>query len=401
LTKDQDLIQENDPMTTPREQSPGFSTRAIHAGQDPDPATGATIVPIYATSTYTQAAPGQHKGYEYSRSGNPTRTALETALAALEEGERGLAFASGLAATTAVFAALLRPGDEVAASADLYGGTFRLLDKVFKPWGLTARYTDDPTPAGFESIVTAKTKLVWIETPTNPLLQILDIAAIAAIAKKRGAKLAVDNTFASPYLQQPLKLGADLVIHSTTKYLGGHSDVVGGAIVGSKELLDPIKFYQNAAGGVPGPFDSYLVLRGLKTLAVRMDRHCENAATLANWLAKHPAVANVYYPGLADHPGHQVAAKQMRGFGGMISLKLRGGIPAARDFMSKTKLFSLAESLGGVESLLCHPSTMTHASIPKEVREARGVDDGLLRLSVGIEDVGDLKADLERALAME
>ncbi len=388
-------------MTTPREQSPGFSTRAIHAGQDPDPATGATIVPIYATSTYTQAAPGQHKGYEYSRSGNPTRTALETALAALEEGERGLAFASGLAATTAVFAALLRPGDEVAASADLYGGTFRLLDKVFKPWGLTARYTDDPTPAGFESIVTAKTKLVWIETPTNPLLQILDIAAIAAIAKKRGAKLAVDNTFASPYLQQPLKLGADLVIHSTTKYLGGHSDVVGGAIVGSKELLDPIKFYQNAAGGVPGPFDSYLVLRGLKTLAVRMDRHCENAATLANWLAKHPAVANVYYPGLADHPGHQVAAKQMRGFGGMISLKLRGGIPAARDFMSKTKLFSLAESLGGVESLLCHPSTMTHASIPKEVREARGVDDGLLRLSVGIEDVGDLKADLERALAME
>ncbi len=385
-------------MTTAREQAPGFSTRAIHAGQEPDPATGATIVPIYATSTYTQAGPGQHKGYEYSRSGNPTRTALETALAALEEGEWGLAFASGLAATTAVFASLLRPGDEVAASADLYGGTFRLLDKVFRPWGLVARYTDDPTPAGFESIVSPKTKLIWIETPTNPLLQILDIAAIAAIAHKRGAKLAVDNTFASPYLQQPLKLGADLVIHSTTKYLGGHSDVVGGAIVGPKGLLEPIKFYQNAAGGVPGPFDSYLVLRGLKTLAIRMDRHCENAVALANWLTKHPAVAKVYYPGLSDHPGHSVAAKQMRGFGGMISMQLRGGIPAARSFMTRTKLFSLAESLGGVESLLCHPATMTHASIPKEIREARGVDDGLLRLSVGIEDVADLKADLERAL---
>jgi cystathionine gamma-lyase len=385
-------------MTTAREQAPGFSTRAIHAGQEPDPATGATIVPIYATSTYTQAGPGQHKGYEYSRSGNPTRTALETALAALEEGERGLAFASGLAATTAVFASLLRPGDEVAASADLYGGTFRLLDKVFRPWGLVARYTDDPTPAGFESIVSPKTKLIWIETPTNPLLQILDIAAIAAIAHKRGAKLAVDNTFASPYLQQPLKLGADLVIHSTTKYLGGHSDVVGGAIVGPKGLLEPIKFYQNAAGGVPGPFDSYLVLRGLKTLAIRMDRHCENAVALANWLTQHPAVAKVYYPGLSDHPGHSVAAKQMRGFGGMISMQLRGGIPAARSFMTRTKLFSLAESLGGVESLLCHPATMTHASIPKEIREARGVDDGLLRLSVGIEDVADLKADLERAL---
>jgi cystathionine beta-lyase/cystathionine gamma-synthase len=380
-------------------QTHGFSTRAIHAGQDPDPATGATVVPIYATSTYTQAGPGQHKGYEYSRSGNPTRTALETALAALEEGERGLAFASGLAATTAVFGALLRPGDEVAASADLYGGTFRLLDKVFKPWGLTARYTDDPSPAGFEAIMSPKTKLVWIETPTNPLLQILDIAAIAEVSHKRGATLAVDNTFASPYLQQPIRLGADLVVHSTTKYLGGHSDVVGGCVVGPKELTDPIKFYQNAAGGVPGPFDSYLVLRGLKTLAVRMDRHCDNAVSLAAWLAKHPAVAKVYYPGLPDHPGHAVAKKQMRGFGGMISLKLKGGIPAAKSFMTRTKLFSLAESLGGVESLLCHPTTMTHASIPKEVREARGVDDGLLRLSVGIEDADDLRADLERALA--
>jgi cystathionine beta-lyase/cystathionine gamma-synthase len=377
----------------------GFSTRAIHAGQDADPATGATVVPIYATSTFTQAAPGQHKGYEYSRSGNPTRAALETALAALEEGERGLAFASGLAATTAVFGALLRPGDEVAASADLYGGTFRLLDKVFKPWGLTARYTDDSSADGFAKIITPKTKLVWIETPTNPLLQVLDIAAIADVSHKAGAKFAVDNTFASSYLQQPLTLGADLVIHSTTKYLGGHSDVVGGCVVGPKDLMDPIKFYQNAAGGVPGPFDSYLVLRGLKTLAVRMDRHCANAMSLAPWLKAHPAVAEVYYPGLKEHPNHAVAAKQMRGFGGMISLKLKGGIPAAKQFLTRTRLFSLAESLGGVESLVCHPTTMTHASIPKEVREARGVDDGLIRLSVGIEDAADLRSDLERALA--
>jgi cystathionine gamma-lyase len=385
--------------TTDPQASHGFSTRAIHAGQDPDPATGATVVPIYATSTYTQAAPGQHKGYEYSRSGNPTRAALETALAALEEGERGLAFASGLAATTGVFGALLRPGDEVVASADLYGGTFRLLDKVFKPWGLTAKYTDDASPAGFAALMTPKTKLVWIETPTNPLLQILDIAAIAAVAHAQGAKLAVDNTFASPYLQQPIKLGADLVVHSTTKYLGGHSDVVGGCVVGPKDLMDPIKFYQNAAGGVPGPFDSYLVLRGLKTLAVRMKQHCENAEFLAEWLRAHPAVAKVYYPGLSNHPGHAVARKQMRNFGGMISLKLKGGIPAAKQFMTRTRLFSLAESLGGVESLVCHPTTMTHASIPKEVREARGVDDGLIRLSVGIEDAADLKEDLERALA--
>ena len=376
----------------------GFSTRAIHAGQDADPTTGATVVPIYATSTYTQAAPGDHKGYEYSRSGNPTRTALETALAALEEGECGLAFASGLAATTAVFAALLRPGDEVAAAADMYGGTFRLLDKVFKPWGLTARYTDDSSAAGFDAIITPKTKLVWIETPTNPLLQVLDIAAITQVAHKHGATLAVDNTFASPYLQRPLALGADLVVHSTTKYLGGHSDVVGGCVVGPKDLLEPIQFFQNAAGGVPGPFDSYLVLRGLKTLAVRMDRHCDNAVSLAAWLAAHPKVAAVYYPGLPDHPGHAVAAKQMKNFGGMISMKLHGGIPAAKAFLTRTKLFSLAESLGGVESLVCHPTTMTHASIPKEVREARGVDDGLIRLSVGIEDVADLRADLDRAL---
>ncbi len=376
----------------------GFSTRAIHDGQAPDPATGATIVPIYATSTYTQAAPGQHKGYEYSRSGNPTRTALETCLASLEEGERGLAFASGLAATTGVFGGLLKPGDEVVASADLYGGTFRLLDKVFKPWGLAAKYTDDSSPTGFEKLISKATKLIWIETPTNPLLQILDIAALAELAHKHGALLAVDNTFASPYLQQPIKLGADIVVHSTTKYLGGHSDVVGGAVIGSKAVLEPIKFYQNAAGGVPGPFDAFLTLRGLKTLAVRMERHCANAMHLATWLKKQPNVEKVYFPGLPDHPGHAVAAKQMRGFGGMISIRLKGGTEAARKFMSKTKLFSLAESLGGVESLVCHPATMTHASIPVEVRTARGVDDALIRLSVGIEDVEDLQQDLASAI---
>ncbi len=375
----------------------GFATNAIHAGQDPDPATGATVVPIYATSTYTQAAPGQHKGYEYSRSGNPTRTALETCLAALEGGEKGLAFASGLAATTAVLS-LLRPGEEVIAASDLYGGTYRLLEKVFRPWGLVTHYTDDPSPQGFSRVLTPKTKLVWIETPTNPLLQILDIAGIAELAHRHGALLAVDNTFASPYLQQPLRLGADLVVHSTTKYLGGHSDVVGGAVIGRSELLKPIQFYQNAAGGVPGPFDAYLTLRGLKTLEVRMRKHCENARRLAGWLAEHPKVERVYYPGLASHPGHDLAARQMRDFGGMLSLRLRGGTEAAQRFLTRTRLFSLAESLGGVESLVCHPATMTHASIPPEIRLARGVDDGLIRLSVGIEDVEDLEADLQTAL---
>jgi cystathionine gamma-lyase len=376
----------------------GFSTLAIHAGQDADPATGATVVPIYATSTYTQAAPGQHKGYEYSRSGNPTRAALETCLAALEGGERGLAFASGLAATTAVLS-MLKPGDEVAAAADLYGGTFRLLERVFKPWGLVTRYTEDATPAGFAHLLTPATKLVWIETPTNPLLQILDIAALAELAHRAGALLAVDNTFASSYLQQPLRLGADLVVHSTTKYLGGHSDVIGGAVVGRRELLQPIAFYQNAAGGVPGPFDAFLTLRGLKTLAVRMERHCANARQLAAWLVKQPQVEHVYYPGLENHPGHAIARKQMGDFGGMISLRVHGGKEAALRLLTRTRLFSLAESLGGVESLIGHPATMTHASIPAEVRQARGVDDGLIRLSVGIEDVADLQEDLRQALA--
>jgi cystathionine gamma-lyase len=376
----------------------GFSTRAIHAGQEADPATGATVVPIYATSTYTQAAPGQHKGYEYSRTGNPTRAALETCLASLEGGERGLAFASGLAATTAVLS-LLRPGDEVAASADLYGGTFRLFERVFKPWGLIARYTEDPSPTGFSKIINNKTKLVWVETPTNPLLQIVDIAAIAELAHQVKAPLAVDNTFASPYLQVPIKLGADLVVHSTTKYLGGHSDVVGGAVIGRGELLQPIAFYQNAAGGVPGPFDAWLTLRGIKTLAVRMERHCANARQLADWLVKQPQVQRVYFPGLSSHPGHGLAKRQMRDFGGMISVSIKGGKDAALRLLTRTKLFSLAESLGGVESLIGHPATMTHASIPSEIRQARGIDDGLVRLSVGIEDVADLQEDLQQGLA--
>jgi cystathionine beta-lyase/cystathionine gamma-synthase len=374
-----------------------FATLAIHAGQEADPATGATVVPIYATSTYTQEAPGRHKGYEYSRSGNPTRTALETCLAALEGGERGLAFASGLAATTAVLSTL-KPGDEVAAAADLYGGTYRLLERVFRPWGLVARYAEDPSSAGFARVIKPATKLVWIETPTNPLLQILDITAIAELAHRAGALLAVDNTFASPYLQQPLRLGADLVVHSTTKYLGGHSDVVGGAVIGRAELLQPIAFYQNAAGGVPGPFDAWLTLRGLKTLAVRMERHCANARRLAAWLAGQAAVQRVYYPGLSDHPGHVLAKRQMRDFGGMISVNLKGGKKPALRLLTRTRLFSLAESLGGVESLISHPATMTHASIPADVRQARGIDDGLVRLSVGIEDVDDLQADLQNAL---
>jgi cystathionine gamma-lyase len=376
----------------------GFATRAIHDGQDPDPATGATIVPIYATSTFTQEAPGRHKGFEYSRSGNPTRAALETCLASLEGGERALAFASGLAASTAVLSAL-RPGDEVAAAADLYGGTFRLLERVFKPWGLVPRYTEVPTPEGLAEVLTPATKLIWIETPTNPLLQIIDLFAVAELARRRGALLVVDNTFASPYLQRPLELGAHLVVHSTTKYLGGHSDVIGGAVIGSREHLEVIAFYQNAAGAVPGPFDAWLTLRGLKTLALRMERHCANASALAEWLATHPAVERVYYPGLKGHPGHDIAARQMRGFGGMISIRLRGGGEAAHRFLRKTRLFSLAESLGGVESLVGHPATMTHASIPVDIRSARGIDDSLVRLSVGIEDVDDLRADLANALS--
>jgi cystathionine beta-lyase/cystathionine gamma-synthase len=384
-----------DRLDSPRPKR--FATLAIHAGQEADPTTGATIVPIYATSTFTQEAPGRHKGYEYSRSGNPTRTALETCLAALEGGERALAFASGLAATTAVLSTL-RPGDAVGAAADLYGGTFRLLERVYQPWGLVARYTEDASPEGFAAVLCPATRLVWIETPSNPLLQVIDIRAVAELAHRHGAILVVDNTFASPYLQKPIELGADLVVHSTTKYLGGHSDVIGGAVIGPRERLEPIAFYQNAAGAVPSPFDAWLILRGIKTLPIRMERHCANARALATWLATIPQVERVYYPGLPDHPNHLVAARQMRDFGGMISVRLRGGAEAAHRLLSQTRLFSLAESLGGVESLIGHPATMTHASIPPEVRAARGVDDGVVRLSVGIEDLDDLREDLAGAL---
>jgi cystathionine beta-lyase/cystathionine gamma-synthase len=377
-----------------------FSTQVIHEGQKPDPATGATVVPIYATSTFTQLAPGETRGYEYSRTGNPTRTALETCLAALECGDLCAAFASGMAATTAVFSSLLRPGDEVVAPTDLYGGTYRMLETIYKPWGVAARYTEDLSPAGFSAHFGPKTRIVWIESPTNPLLQIVDIEAIARAAHHVGAILVVDNTFASPYLQQPLGVGADLVVHSTTKYIAGHSDIIGGAVIGSRDLMQPVFSYQNGAGAVPGPFDVWLTLRGLKTLAVRMDRHCANANRLAAWLAKHPRVEKVYYPGLPDHPGHDVARRQMRHFGGMITVRLRGTRDDTFRFLTSTRIFSLAESLGGVESLLSHPPTMTHAGVPPEIRAQRGWDDNVVRISVGIEDVGDLQADLARALEL-
>src|SRR6266550_3342945 len=372
----------------------GFATRAIHAGQDADPATGATVVPIYATSTYNQEAPGKHKGYEYSRSSNPTRTALETCLAALEGGERGLAFSSGLAATTAVLSAL-RPGDEVVAASDLYGGTYRLLERVFRQWGLVARYTDDIRPEGFAQTITPATKLVWIETPTNPLLQVLDIAAIAGLAHRAGAVLAVDNTFASPYLQRPLDLGADVVVHSTTKYLGGHSDTVGGFVAtNDPTIAERLYFLQKSLGAVPGPFDSWLVLRGIKTLAVRMRQHCANAMMVAIWLERHGTVERVLYPGLPTHPGHAIAARQMRDFGGMVSFLAQSEEEAVA-LVARTKLFQLAESLGGVESLLEVPARMTHASTASAPFAA---PPNLVRLSVGIEAAEDLILDLERAL---
>ncbi|MGI8911212.1 MAG: cystathionine gamma-synthase [Rubrobacteraceae bacterium] len=376
-----------------------FATRSIHIGQEADPATGATIVPIYQTSTYTQEAPGQHKGYEYSRTGNPTRAALEECMAALEGADHGLAFASGLAATTAVMS-LLSPGDHVVAGDDLYGGTYRLFDKVLKDGnGLAFDYVDTTDPASVEWALRPETKMLWIETPTNPMLTLSDIARLSEMAHERGAVVAVDNTFASPYFQRPLDLGADIVVHSTTKYMGGHSDVIGGAVMTSDAgFRERISFYQNAAGGVPGPFDSWIVLRGLKTLAVRMRQHEENALAIAGFLESHPQVETVNYPGLSSHPQHELAKRQMSGFSGMVSFTLKGGAEAAYAAVQKTEVFSFAESLGGVESLITHPATMTHAAIPREQREARGVTDGLLRLSVGIEDAEDLVADLERAI---
>jgi cystathionine gamma-lyase len=374
-----------------------FSTRAIHAGQDPDPATGATIVPIYQTSTYTQTAIGEHKGFDYSRTINPTRLALERQLASLEDARFCSAFASGMAATSAVLA-LLSAGDHVVVGDDLYGGTYRLFSKVLVRAGLTFTYVDMTDLAATRAALQPNTKLLWVETPTNPLLRLVDIAAMAEL-RAPGQMLVVDNTFATPYLQSPLALGADVVVHSTTKYLGGHSDAVGGAaITNDPALADAIKFYQNAAGGVPGPLDAFLVQRGIKTLAVRMDQHERNARAVAEFLAARDDVARVYYPGLAAHPQHDLAKRQMRGFGGMVSFVLRGSDERAFAFAKETRLFSLAESLGGVESLLCHPARMTHGSIPKEERDRRGVTDGLLRLSVGIEDAGDLIDDLRAAL---
>lgn len=375
-----------------------FSTKAIHVGQDADVATGATIVPIYQTSTFTQSAPGIHKGYEYSRSGNPTRTALEACLASLEGAEHGLAFASGLAAENAVFA-LLRPGDHVVAGEDLYGGTARLLRQVFGPLGIRASFVDTTDLSAVRAAIGPETRLVWVETPSNPLLSVSDIVELGRLAREAGARLAVDNTFATPYLQRPLELGADIVVHSTTKYVGGHSDAVGGALlVNDPELCDALAFYRNAAGGVPGPFDSWLILRGLKTLPVRMRAHCENASAIASLLAGAPAVDAVHYPGLAGHPGHDLAARQMSGFGGMVSVRLAGGREAAHRFLAALRYFSLAESLGGVESLAGYPAEMTHASIPADERERRGIGGGLVRLSVGIEDVEDLLEDVARAL---
>ncbi|MFI1911838.1 cystathionine gamma-synthase [Nocardia sp. NPDC020380] len=376
----------------------GFSTRAVHAGFDPDPQTGAVNVPIYASSTFAQdGVGGMRGGYEYARTGNPTRTALEANLAAIESGTYGRAFASGMAATDCALRANLRPGDHLVIPNDAYGGTFRLIDKVFTQWGIEYSVAPVSDPDAVAAAMRPNTKLVWIETPTNPLLNIGDIAALAAVAHNGGAKLVVDNTFASPYLQQPLLLGADIVLHSTTKYLGGHSDVVGGALITNDQELDvKFAFLQNGAGAVPGPTDAFLTMRGIKTLALRMDRHCDNAETLAEFLANHPKIAQVIYPGLPEHPGHTVAQKQMRRFGGMISVRVNGGKQAALDFCAKTKIFTLAESLGGVESLIEHPGAMTHASTAGSALE---VPDNLVRLSVGIEDISDLLADVERALA--
>jgi cystathionine gamma-lyase len=376
----------------------GFGTRAIHAGQVPDATTGAVMTPIYYTSTYAQQAPGVHKGFEYSRTHNLTRFALEANLASLEGGSAGLCFASGLAATSTLLQ-LFDTGTHVIACDDLYGGTFRLFDKVYRRLGFDFTYVDPLRgAAGVEAAMRPATKLVWIETPTNPMLKIVDIAATAAVCKQRGVLLAVDNTFLTPYFQRPLELGADIVAHSMTKYLNGHSDVVGGAlIVKDHALRDRLAFLQNAAGAVPSPMDSFLVMRGTKTLHVRMARHDESARALASWLEHHPQVEKVIYPGLASHPQHALAKQQQRGFGGMISFVLAGGLEASRKFLSACQIFTLAESLGGVESLIEHPAIMTHASVPPERRAELGIADGFIRLSVGIEDAADLQADLERA----
>ena len=375
----------------------GLATKAIHAGYRPDPATGAVNAPVYASSTFAQdGVGGLRGGFDYARTGNPTRAALEASLAAVEEGAFGRAFSSGMAATDCALRAVLRPGDHVVIPNDAYGGTFRLIDKVFTQWNITYTPVALSDLDAVRAAITPQTRLIWVETPTNPLLSIVDIAAIAEVGKQNSAKVLVDNTFASPALQRPLTLGADVVLHSTTKYIGGHSDVVGGALVtNDNELDDAFAFLQNGAGAVPGPFDAYLTIRGLKTLVLRMERHNENASAVAEFLAGHPSVSTVLYPGLPTHPGHEIAARQMAGFGGMVSVRMRGGRAAAEDLCARTRVFILAESLGGVESLIEHPSAMTHASTFGSQLE---VPDDLVRLSVGIEDVADLLADLQQAL---
>ncbi|MGX9718959.1 cystathionine gamma-synthase [Stenotrophomonas acidaminiphila] len=381
-------------------RSLSLATLAIHGGQSPDPSTGAVMPPIYATSTYAQSSPGVHQGFEYSRTHNPTRFAYERCVAALEGGSRGFAFASGMAATSTVIE-LLDAGSHVVAMDDIYGGSFRLFERVRRRTaGLDFSFVDLTDPAAFEAAITPKTKMVWIETPTNPMLKIVDIAAVAAIARRRGLIVVVDNTFASPMLQRPLELGADIVVHSATKYLNGHSDMVGGMVVvgDNAELAEQMAFLQNSVGGVQGPFDSFLALRGLKTLPLRMKAHCANALELARWLETHPAIEKVIYPGLPSHPQHELATRQMGGYGGIVSIVLKGGFEAAKRFCERTELFTLAESLGGVESLVNHPAVMTHASIPVARREQLGISDALVRLSVGVEEVADLRADLERAL---
>lgn len=380
---------------------PGMGTLAIHAGQSPDPTTGAVMTPIYATSTYAQSSPGVHQGFEYSRSHNPTRFAYERCVAGLEGGRQGYAFASGLAATSTILE-MLDSGSHVIAMDDVYGGTYRLFERVRRrSAGLDFSWVDLSDLAAFEAAIRPETKLVWIETPTNPLLKLVDIARIAEIARKRGLIVVVDNTFSSPILQRPLELGAHLVMHSATKYLNGHSDIVGGMVVVGDDagIAEQMTFLQNAVGAVQGPFDSFLALRGLKTLHLRMKAHCENAQALAEWLQTHPSVEKVIYPGLSSHPQHELAKRQMHGFGGMVSILVKGGMDGARRMMERCELFAIAESLGGVESLINHPAVMTHASIPPDRRAALGIADNLVRLSVGVEDLADLRAELSAALA--
>ena len=386
-----------------REAQQGFATRAIHAGQEPDPSTGAIMTPIYATSTYVQSSPGVHKGYDYARTANPTRAALEACAADLESGARGLAFASGLAGMATVLDAL-DAGAHIVASDDLYGGTYRLFENVRKrSANLSTSFVDMADPASLSAAIRPETKMIWVETPSNPLLKLIDLAAVAKIAREHDLIAVADNTFASPWIQRPLELGFDIVVHSATKYLNGHSDIVGGVVVIGREtrhaaLAERLAYLQNAVGGISGPFDSFLALRGLKTLALRMERHCANALELAHWLERQPEVVRVHYPGLASHPQHELARRQMRAFGGMVTIALKTDLAGTKRFLEHCRLFALAESLGGVESLIEHPALMTHGSIPALQRDALGIDDALVRLSVGIEDVEDLRRDLREAL---